>query len=288
MIDTGSPAVEPSEEHSLEPAARPQGLITMLFGVHLPETEVSTQTLVAALELMGHREHAVRTALSRMVSRGMLRRRTRGRRSFFRLSDETREVARTGRQLIWRTGPHFRDWDGCWTAVAFSMPNGDQRQRRDLRSLLGEHGFGMIRDGFWVTPHQVDIASVTRHLGIDHTLTVIRGTLQPPASAKGTVAHAYDLATISDRYRRFIDIWQHDIPEPAISAEMRLSNHWLYVLRRDPRLPVELLPADWPATAAEEVYRRRYAEWHAKSIAWLQSRGEKPLGGDPLASAPGR
>jgi phenylacetic acid degradation operon negative regulatory protein len=40
-----------------------------------------------------------------------------------------------------------------------------------------------------------------------------------------------------------------------LAARLRLTAEWLDVIRRDPRLPVEHLPPDWPAVRAQKLFR---------------------------------
>ncbi|MET7454365.1 PaaX family transcriptional regulator C-terminal domain-containing protein [Streptomyces sp. NPDC005574] len=43
--------------------------------------------------------------------------------------------------------------------------------------------------------------------------------------------------------------------EDPLALRLRLATEWLRVIRGDPRLPVQHLPGDWPAGAAEETFR---------------------------------
>lgn len=71
------------------------------------------------------------------------------------------------------------------------------------------------------------------------------------------VCEAWDLAALAEGYTQFIDRWGHgefdDLDE--LSRETLLHAEWLLIIREDPRLPLDLLPADWPGVKAERLFR---------------------------------
>lgn len=60
---------------------------------------------------------------------------------------------------------------------------------------------------------------------------------------------AWDIAGIADRYAQFLDRWNGPGSRAggALATQLVLVTEWLEVIRQDPRLPLEHLPADWPA-----------------------------------------
>ncbi|MFJ3802689.1 PaaX family transcriptional regulator C-terminal domain-containing protein [Streptomyces sp. NPDC090088] len=128
-----------------------------------------------------------------------------------------------------------RDWDGRWTMVGFSLPEALSRERHDLRSRLMRAGFGPLRNGLWVGPARADVREVPEQ--------------------------AFDVPVSGARYRAPLERWDRTDPLPAaVSGDalaVRLLPHtdWCDLVRRDPHLPAEHLPGDWPAAAAETVFR---------------------------------
>jgi phenylacetic acid degradation operon negative regulatory protein len=47
---------------------------------------------------------------------------------------------------------------------------------------------------------------------------------------------------------------QADVDDP-LRTKLLLFTEWLQIVRADPRLPAAHLPAQWPASAAEDVFR---------------------------------
>jgi phenylacetic acid degradation operon negative regulatory protein len=69
---------------------------------------------------------------------------------------------------------------------------------------------------------------------------------------------AYDLDELAGRYAEFLDRWPPDGPSPIadpLAARLSIVAEWLQAIRRDPRLPVQHLPQDWPAVRAQKVFR---------------------------------
>jgi phenylacetic acid degradation operon negative regulatory protein len=73
------------------------------------------------------------------------------------------------------------------------------------------------------------------------------------------VRDAYDLDGLAERYHDFLGRWaaadgRLPVADP-IGARLSLISEWLRAIRRDPRLPVQHLPADWPAVRAQKIFR---------------------------------
>jgi phenylacetic acid degradation operon negative regulatory protein len=71
------------------------------------------------------------------------------------------------------------------------------------------------------------------------------------------VREAFDLDELAERYREFIascePLLQADAGDP-LALTLRLSTRWLRIIRDDPRVPLHLLPEDWPALRAQELF----------------------------------
>ena len=80
----------------------------------------------------------------------------------------------------------------------------------------------------------------------------------------GTINSAaanWNLDAIASRYHGFLSRWQGTDTRPdaplgrdPLAVQLLLASDWLQVIRADPRLPAEHLPADWPAAKAESLF----------------------------------
>ncbi len=246
------------------PGLRPTAVLLTLFGDHVADGggPVAGAGVIGLLDRIGVGEAAARATLARMVRRGHLYREVRGRKAYYGLTAEGAALMLAGRSRVLDGSVLTTGWDGGWTLVAFSMPESWQRERHDLRARLVWHGFGPLQSGLWVAPHPVDVPAVLAGLGpeVERRVRAFRGAPLPSTDAAAMVAEAYDLAALAARYQVFEQRWRPfaavaaGCPDP-LAARVLLAADWLQTVREDPRLPVALLPAGWPAAEAEQLFR---------------------------------
>jgi phenylacetic acid degradation operon negative regulatory protein len=203
-----------------------------------------------------------------MVNRGLLRRERHGRRMYFGLTPRSVDLLHEGETRIWKTGAVNDDWDGTWTLLCFSLPESWQRQRHDLRTQLAWAGFGPLQGGLWIAPGHVRAEPIVAGLGLAAHVRVFRARADELTDISQLVSDAYDLNGLAARYHDFLDRWDaRDGPAgDALATRLTVITEWLSAIQRDPRLPVQHLPADWPAVRAQELFQR------------LESSLDKPAG----------
>jgi phenylacetic acid degradation operon negative regulatory protein len=254
-----------SSEEQAE-GARPQSLLLTFFGGYVRGrgVHVATSAVIDVLDRVGVSEHATRSTLSRMARRDLLRRVRRGRKAYLGLTWRSREVLNDGDVRMWRTSAVHDGWDGTWTLLSFSLPDSWQRQRHELRSRLLWAGFGPLQGGLWIAPSPVDFAVVGAGLEAAAHVKVFAARALPPTDVDALVRDAWDLDAIAARYRAFLHRWDDPDRRPrlpdALATQLVLQAEWLQVIRRDPRLPAQHLPADWPAEPAQRMFRALNAE----------------------------
>ncbi|MEW2399945.1 PaaX family transcriptional regulator C-terminal domain-containing protein [Streptomyces sp. NPDC046862] len=245
------------------PQPRPQSLMLTFFGNHvLDEGDlcVYSGSIIDVLGRVGVGEQAVRSTLTRMVNRGLLRRRREGRRMHFGLTPQATRVLEDGRTRIWRQGAVNDDWDGGWTLLGFSLPDSWKRQRHDLRSRLTWSGFGALYSGLWIAPGRVDVADVVSELGLRDHVKIFHSRADESTDIGLMIRDTWDLESIAARYVTFDKRWTAHLDagsgDDPIGTRLRLVSEWLWTIRADPRLPALHLPRDWPARPAQDTFRR--------------------------------
>lgn len=238
--------------------ARPQTLMLMLFGDVVLDRGICvfSGSIIDAFDRLGVSSHATRSTLTRMVGRDLLRRQRHGRKMYFGLTERSTAILRDGRTRIWQTGAVNDQWDGTWTLLCFSLPESWQRQRHDLRSQLAWAGFGPIQGGLWIAPGAAPSQDIVTGLGLEAHTRVFRARADELTDIAAMIGDAYDLAGLAARYRAFLARWDGPprFADP-LAGRLCLIAEWLSAIRRDPRLPVEHLPADWPAARAQQLFR---------------------------------
>jgi phenylacetic acid degradation operon negative regulatory protein len=236
---------------------RPKSVMLTFLGIHLlgRPAAIYSGSVIDVFARVGVSEEAVRSTLTRMAGTGLLTRHRHGRKVYFGLSERLAAVLEDGRRRIWETGAVNRSAGGGWTLVAFSLPDTRRGDRHDLRRQLTWAGFGLLQNGLWVAPGARDVTAIVEQLGLDGHVTVFSAQPAEPASLVGK---AFDTATIASRYQEFLDKWDAGKPSfpDDLTRQLVLHSDWLHVVRRDPHLPAEHLPRDWPAIQAETVFRK--------------------------------
>jgi phenylacetic acid degradation operon negative regulatory protein len=247
---------------------RPQSVMLSFLGLYLRgrEVAVSIGSLIEVFSGVGVSEEAVRSTVARMAKRGLLSRHPRGRRVYVGLTPRSAEVLDEGHRRIWGQGAVNRDWDGTWTVVAFSLPDERRGERHDLRTRLQWAGFGPLQGGLWVAAGGRDVPAALAPLELDGHVVALAGEAVAPSDPGAIVRRAFDLPAVAAEYEDFLVHWRGPaevttaLPDD-LARQVLLHTDWLNALRRDPLLPLEHLPADWPAVEAEQVFRERAEEW---------------------------
>jgi len=241
---------------------RPQTLILTLFGEYIVDHPICvfSGSLVDVAARVNVAEHAARSTLARMVNRGLLRRQRSGRRMYFGVTPRAKQILHDGGVRAFETGAVNHDWDGTWTLLAFSLPDSWQRQRHDLRSQLVWAGFGPLQGGLWIAPGGPEVAQLVAGLGLESHVRVFRSRADQLTDVGQLVRDAYDVDGLARRYEEFLKRWDRPAmpaasPDP-LATKLRLVADWLQLVRRDPHLPVQHLPRDWPAIRAQQVFLR--------------------------------
>lgn len=216
---------------------------------------VYSGSVIEVLGRTGVSEEATRSTLTRLTARGLLRRQRHGRRMYFGLTERSTRILHDGSARLWRTSAVNDDWDGTWTLLAFSLPAERRRERHDLRAQLAWAGFGPVQGGLWIAPGHPDVRPVLADPGLGPHLRVFRAEADPATDIGEMISHAYDLPALAARYTDFRSRWSAPVSGgDPLAAKLHLVTDWLQIIRRDPRLPLPHLPADWPAVPAQQHF----------------------------------
>lgn len=248
---------------------KPRALLFTLFGefTHpLGQREVRVGKLVDLADAFNISGNALRTALSRVTQEGWLTRRQSDGKPSYGLSDRGRHLIEEGIQRIYHPRPR---WDGQWLMVAYSVPEVKREVRDRVRLGLGYLGLGSLGNGLYVTPHDLarDVRELIERDGLEGELTCVRGYLLLPEDRASLVRRAWDLDEVARGYTDFVRRTKFKLRADRrrldrvslTEAEAFIRRTLLiHEFRRfpfsDPDLPPELLPRDWPGTAARRVF----------------------------------
>ena len=178
--------------------AQPQDVAITILGnelLHRPAGSAAwAGGLVELLGRFGSSPEAARAALARLVRRGLLERAKQGREVSYRLSERTRRALGAGEARILGFGRDHRRWDGTWTVVSYELGDGRRAQRDRLRGRLSFLGFGPLRDGTWIAPHDrgEQLAAVVDELAVGDFVEAFVGQPAAGTDPAALLARAWD------------------------------------------------------------------------------------------------
>lgn len=219
-------------------------VLSLLLGAHPPELE--GREIVAAMRLFGVAESTTRAAMSRMVAAGDLVRDG----GPYALSERlARRQARTD-------SPATLPWDGSWESAIVTTSGRSAGDRAELRAEMTRLRLAELREGVWMRPANLD-----RTLPATVRQVTTRFTARPEDDPVDLAHTLWDLSEWSRRGHALLGVIADagDDGRARFPAMVSVVRH----LYRDPLLPPELRPGDWPAdelTAAYTDFRAWLAE----------------------------
>ena len=245
---------------------RPNSFIYTLMGdlVRYYGGEIWIGSLARLMAEFGISESAVRQAISRMSRQGWMRGRKVGNRSYYAMTERGLERVESVSPRIY--SPPQAEWDGHWRMVAYVIPESLRDARDRFRKDLTVVGFAPRGPSLWLSPRDVlDAAreSAASHDVLEYTDFFIAQS-RGPRSDRDVIATCWDTARIAAAYREFIaeyePRWTRQHAHTLDDAQAFVEREWLVHDYRkfiyvDPGLPLALLPADWPANPASQLFR---------------------------------
>ncbi len=261
----------------------PRELITSLFGLYARAEGnwLSVAALVRLMDDLGVDAAAVRSSVSRLKKRDVLRSVKHDGRAGYALSPTTLEVLREGDERIWAR-PRATATDG-WLVVVFSVPEAEREKRHTLRSQLQRLGFGTAAPGVWVAPgtlYDEAVRALDRR-GLTGYTEFFRGDYLGAGDVATRMGEWWDLDEMERQYDDFLAAYSPlrdslaglapDPPE-AFAAYLPMLTAWRRLPYLDPGLPREHLPEGWKGVTAGDLFTeldeqlRKPADEHAHAL----------------------
>jgi phenylacetic acid degradation operon negative regulatory protein len=249
-------------------ARRPKTLILDLYGRYSAQVHgwIAVSDLVELMGLLGVDEQAVRSAVSRMTRRGLLRQEVRGRVRGYASTPTADELFADGDRHIYTSMEPARLEDG-WTVLSFSMPESERDKRHVLRSKLMWLGMGNLSSGVWIGPHRIlpDVVATVKALGFEDFVDVFAASYEGMGPVTDLVRRSWDLPALAALYGEFIERHQPELdrvrrarrqitPQHAFVTYTLALHEWRKFPYLDPGLPVELVPQPWPGRVAANLF----------------------------------
>jgi phenylacetic acid degradation operon negative regulatory protein len=271
----------------------PRRLILTLYGLYARDEHnwMSVSSVVRLMGDLGVDSASVRSSISRLKRRGVLRSMKSGSGAGYALSESALEVLREGDVRIFDR-PHARVSDG-FVLVVFSIPESEREKRHTLRTTLSGLGFGTAAPGVWVAPGHLreEVARTLERRGLAPYVDLFTARHDGFSELRQQVTRWWDLDSINAQYgdflARFSDAqarWKgsDDGTRTAFEIYVPMLTVWRRLPYLDPGLPPDLLPEGWLGGRAADLFSdldallRTPAREHALTTIHAGSTSAKP------------
>ncbi|WP_376957308.1 phenylacetic acid degradation operon negative regulatory protein PaaX [Azospirillum sp. A26] len=279
-------------------APRAKSLIITVYGdAVLPHGgSLWLGSLIELMDRFGMSERIIRTSVFRLCKDDWLTNTQIGRRSFYRVTESGKERFAAAERRIY--APLAREWDRGWDLLMVP-PNALDAETRDaLRRELTWQGFGAASATVYAHPN-CDEAAMHRslaELGVADRIVHMKASLDRAegfGALRDLVRGCWDIDQLEHDYAAFLDhfrpVWAAadaaEAPDPAACFVLRtlMIHDFRRILLRDPMLPPDLLPADWPGQESRMLTRNLYRRLAGPSEAFLMQAATTANG--PLPEA---
>ncbi len=250
------------------PALPPRALIVSLFGLYAREHGgwLGVAAIVRLMACLDVDESPVRSSISRLKRRDVIRPHRVDGVSGYRVADSVRQILDLGDRRIFEPAPAALD-DG-WVLAVFSVPEAERDRRHRLRSRLAWLGFGSVGAGVWIAPGRLEdeTREVLGNEGLTGYVELFRADYLGFGDPRAKVSTWWDLADLDARYAQFqrahaglLSWWRarprrREFDEAAFADYVRTLTAWRRLPYLDPGLPRELLPDPWAGTDAAGTF----------------------------------
>jgi len=248
----------------------PQQVVMTLYGDYILHLggEIGVDTLIKLLANFGLSQQAVRSAISRMSGKGLIKVRRVGRRSYYSLTATGRTILTEGALRIFKR--KTTKWDGTWNIVTYTIPEKKRDTRDLLRKELSWLGYGALSEATWVSPYDMtkEVSELAKKLNIMDRIQIFSARQVGSVKPESLMNWCWDLRKINEIYDDFVSKYQDklehhkkrletgDSIEPGECFVERF--HLIHEYRRlpfyDPDLPIELLPKNWLRPQAASLF----------------------------------
>ncbi len=257
-------------------------------------------SLIRLLQPLGISERLIRTSVFRLVQEGWLRTEAHGRKADYLLTAAGQQRIEDAARHIYASSPPV--WDRRWRLI-LTVGDVTARERELLRRAMFWQGFGQLGGDCFIHP-SADLAAASDALLTDGLgellhklmpLLAVENHFGNSARDVDMILHAWNLEQLGASYTAFVERYRPLLEALRHQAGDTLGNEHAFLLRtliiheyrrlllRDPELPAELLPHDWPGNEARIMCREFYRRLLPASERHLDSHLQCANGDVPAA-----
>jgi phenylacetic acid degradation operon negative regulatory protein len=220
---------------------------------------------------------SLRTSISRLEGRGVLSAKRGEGKTAYSFSPKGKGIVEN--MAAGFSAPDWSKWDKSFWGALWSLPAGEKNGRYRLTKKLSLYRFAPLFPGCWIRPRNAEekMDKKLETLFADPRCRLIAFRPLRPFS-KEEVAGLWDIAATGAAMREAVEGARKALslapgiePEEAFVERYRIGGQMVAALFRDPLLPMEFLPADWPAVELRKLFKRYDALMMKQSRPFWQS-----------------
>lgn len=244
-------------------------IIFTLFGGYINPRggEIRAGSLIKLLTPFGLSGNAIRLALSRMSTQGLIRSRKKGRESYYSLTKKGNEWMLGGKH--WALEKEYKQWDKKWRLLVYSIPEEIRNVRDTLRNKLRGIGFGSLGSSLWISPYDFKkgLARLFEQLKVAEYVETFEAQYTGQREGRKIAVKAWNIHGLENRYKEFLNKYspllsmlKEKIKKKKVidsgecfAQRFRVTAEFIDIALDDPMLPLELLPDNWVGLKAKKI-----------------------------------
>jgi phenylacetic acid degradation operon negative regulatory protein len=270
-------------------SVRPRSQILYIYGGFVRRLGgwLRVSTLLELMADLGVEPQAVRAAVTRMKSGGLLSSSRRGGVAGYALTPRAWQILEEGDRRILTAREPASLADG-WVLLIFSVPESQRDKRHQMRSYLNWLGFGTIASGAWIAPRRLrpEVESTLTRAGLLEYTERFDVSYGGVEASRRLARKCWDLPGLGAMYSRFAAHWEpvlerwfssgaNGVPRSAFRDYISLVAEWRRLPFLDPGLPTEVLPEDWEGEKAKWIYFAIINRIDDLALAYVKSMGSE-------------
>ena len=223
----------------------------------------SISLLKYLLEPFDISDSSLRTTLSRMQNRGIIKSEKSGKSALYSFTGKGKRIGSNVSFSFF--DPDWKDWNNQWWGFLYSLPAADKSLRHTIRAKLSAYRFVSLYSGCWIRPLR-KIEKIDEKLsgfigsGYGHLVNMTFAVELSPEK----VCQLWDLPSVINEFDRGLELISSSLEMlknadagEAFRLKMLTGNEIVQILFKDPLLPDCYLPENWKGSDL----RRMFAIW---------------------------
>lgn len=173
--------------------------------------------------------------------------------------EKTLQITKEGQKRLKEILPSYkteRTWDGKIYLITYDISENNKNDRDMLRNYLVRLGAGQLQQSVYLIPYNprlvLDNFIKERNLEAGVIISDLgKDAVIGKETLENLIRRIYQLDLVKKRYQEFIEKYKEGQAKPNEVAFSFLS-----AVQKDPQLPFELLPKDWPSDRAYKIYKK--------------------------------